>query len=110
VTGVLQYFQAKASIPQTSHVAETVQKNNKDNKEKKADNSGDFQKAMNTQMQYILPVMIAYFSYTLPVGLSLYWNIFSIFSIMQYRMLHKKVGDNKLSVIEEKKLKQLENK
>jgi YidC/Oxa1 family membrane protein insertase len=31
--------------------------------------------------------MIGWFSYTLPVGLSIYWNIFSIFSIWQYQQL-----------------------
>ena len=45
--------------------------------------SDDFQSAMNTQMKYMFPVMIGYFSYTLPLGLSLYWNIFSIFAILQ---------------------------
>jgi len=53
-------------------------------------NSGDFQKAMNTQMKFIFPLMIGWFSYTLPVGLSLYWNIFSLFSIMQYKKLKVK--------------------
>ncbi len=108
VTGILQYYQAKTSLPQTAAApANTeVKKDEKDGK--KSDTSADFQSAMNTQMKYILPVMIAYFSYTLPVGLSLYWNIFSLFSIMQYRSLHRKVGDEKLSIIEEKKLDQLD--
>ncbi|MEO6508597.1 MAG: YidC/Oxa1 family membrane protein insertase [Patescibacteria group bacterium] len=108
VTGILQFFQARASMPQTSHTPD-IKKDDKDS-EKKLDTGGDFQKAMSTQMQYILPVMIGYFSFTLPVGLSLYWNIFSIFSIIQYKMVHKKVGDEKLSVIEEKKLEQLTSK
>jgi YidC/Oxa1 family membrane protein insertase len=110
ITGVLQYFQAKASLPQTTQGPAMKEALKKDGKDKKPESTGDFQKAMNTQMQYILPVMIAYFSYTLPVGLSLYWNIFSIFSIIQYRSLHKKVGDEKLSEREEKKLEQLESK
>ena len=107
LTGILQYFQAKASLPQTT---QPIEKREEDSKDKKSDIGADMQKAMSTQMQYILPVMIAYFSFTLPVGLSLYWNIFSIFSIIQYRMVHKKVGDEKLSEIEEKKLVQLEAK
>jgi YidC/Oxa1 family membrane protein insertase len=106
LTGVLQYFQAKASLPQTKQPVQKTTDN--ESKDKKSDMGADMQKAMSTQMQYILPVMIAYFSFTLPVGLSLYWNIFSIFSIIQYRMVHKKVGDEKLSEIEEKKLEELQ--
>lgn len=107
ITAILQYYQAVVSLPQTSHISANKDAS-KDDKDKKPDTSGDFQKAMNTQMKYILPVMIGYFSFTLPVGLSLYWNIFSLFSILQYKLLHKKVGDKKLSVLEEKKFIQLE--
>ena len=96
VTGILQYFQAQASMPavqkQTSEVGLSKKggltsevKNKKD-----GDSQGDFQKAMNTQMKYLFPLMIGYFSYTLPVGLALYWNIFSIMGIMQYRQVNSK--------------------
>lgn len=98
LTGVLQYLQVKVSMPATqpltSEVKETkparLDTNNSDRTlqvDKNKDSSGDFQKAMNTQMKFIFPLMIGWFSYTLPVGLSLYWNIFSLFSIMQYRNL-----------------------
>jgi YidC/Oxa1 family membrane protein insertase len=40
-------------------------------------------------MKYFFPVMIGYFSYSLPLGLSLYWNIFSIFSIIQHMHLNR---------------------
>jgi len=89
-TGLLQYYQAKASIPDVkkkeAKTEPTQQKENAENKsqDKKPESfSDDFQSAMNTQMKYFFPVMIGFFSYTLPVGLSLYWNIFSLFSIMQ---------------------------
>lgn len=81
LTGILQYFQAVSMtpMPSTSQV-------NQDGKNKKDDGS-DFQKAMTTQMKYMFPIMIGWFSYTLPIGLSLYWNIFSLFSIIQGRKL-----------------------
>lgn len=81
ITGVLQYLQVQVTMPPnpTPKTTEVV-----DEKDKKED-SGDFQKAMNTQMKYIFPFMIGWFSYSLPIGLSLYWNIFSLFSIMQYK-------------------------
>jgi YidC/Oxa1 family membrane protein insertase len=92
VTAVLQYFQASASMPQMSSTA--VVKVDKDKKtgkdgDKKSD-SDDFQKAMNTQMKYLFPLMIGWFSYKLPIGLALYWNIFSIMGIMQYKEINSK--------------------
>lgn len=43
----------------------------------------DFATTFQTQSVYIFPVMIAFFSFSLPVGLSLYWNTFTIFGIIQ---------------------------
>ncbi len=89
ITGILQYFQAQASMPQPNTTAAVVPVG-KDNKDKKTDGQGDFQKAMNTQMKYMFPIMIGWFSYTLPIGLALYWNIFSIMGIMQYKKVNNK--------------------
>jgi YidC/Oxa1 family membrane protein insertase len=72
----------------------------KDGKEKEPSTAEDFQKAMNTQMRYFFPIMIGYFSYSLPVGLSLYWNIFSIFSIIQHYRL--KSVNGKTQIVEVK--------
>ncbi len=96
VTGILQYFQAQVSMPKASTTSLVVTKDGKD-KDKKPDGQGDFQKAMNTQMKYMFPIMIGWFSYTLPVGLALYWNIFSIMGIMQYRKTNNKsqISNNK---------------
>jgi YidC/Oxa1 family membrane protein insertase len=43
----------------------------------------DFQSAIQTQSLFIFPIMIGWFSFTLPFGLSLYWNTFTIFGILQ---------------------------
>lgn len=79
ITGILQYYQVKAMSP--AKKPEVVVKNKE--KDKKAE--PDMQTMMGTQMQFMFPLMLGYLSYTLPVGLSLYWNIFSIFSILQYQ-------------------------
>ncbi|MFH0773752.1 MAG: YidC/Oxa1 family membrane protein insertase [bacterium] len=89
VTGVLQYFQTVSTTagmmpPQASASTKAI-----DGKDKKSSSGDDFQKAMNTQMKYIFPFMIGWFALRMPIGLALYWNIFSIFSIIQYE-LHKK--------------------
>lgn len=90
VTGILQYFQtisttaSMAPAPATSNVVHV----GKDGK-KESSTGDDFQKAMNTQMKYVFPFMIGWFAFSMPIGLALYWNIFSVFSIIQYE-LHKK--------------------
>ncbi|OGK37875.1 hypothetical protein A3F03_01505 [Candidatus Roizmanbacteria bacterium RIFCSPHIGHO2_12_FULL_41_11] len=98
ITAVLQFFQAQTTLLPTSKPDEkkklSLEKDSK-NKDKKESSTGeDFQKAMNTQMKYFFPLMIGYFSYTLPIGLSLYWNIFSIFSIIQHATMKKPDGQS----------------
>lgn len=88
ITAILQFFQAQATMPALAPAASSDL--DKKDKEGKKDTGGDFQKAMNTQMKYIFPLMIGWFSLRMPVGLSLYWNIFSLFSIMQYKQMQKK--------------------
>lgn len=79
ITAVLQYYQVKVSTPAQPNLPTTDKKGGQE----------DFQKAMTSQMKYIFPLLIGWFAYTLPVGLSLYWNVFSLFSIIQYRKLNK---------------------
>lgn len=72
ITGFLQFIQSKMMFPK------------KKEGEVKKD---DFASVFQTQTIYIFPVMIAVFSYTLPIGLSLYWNTFTLFGIIQqYRI------------------------
>lgn len=84
ITGFLQYYQVHVSTPPAPSKDEM-----KLDKKKEPSATEDFQKAMNTQMKFIFPVLIGWFSFQFPIGLSLYWNIFSIFSIMQYKNMHK---------------------
>ena len=74
LTGVFQFIQSKMLIPQVSQKA-VVKKG-----EEKKD---DFATAFQSQSLYIFPVMIGFFSYSFPIGLSLYWNTFTIFGIIQ---------------------------
>lgn len=79
ITTVLQFVQSKMMMP-----VQPVDKN-KESKD-------DFQKAMQTQMIYFLPFLIGFFSFTFPVGLSLYWNTFTAFGIIQQYLLNRKNG------------------
>jgi YidC/Oxa1 family membrane protein insertase len=94
ITGILQYFQAVSMTPPAAK---------QENEKNKKEGGDDFQKAMNTQMKFMFPIMIGWFSYTLPVGLSLYWNIFSLFSIYQGKQLKVDSDKQKNGVILSKK-------
>lgn len=78
LTGLLQFIQSKMmfSKPQESDKKALAIKA----PQKKND---DFASIFQTQSLYIFPVMIGFFSYTFPVGLSLYWNTFTVFGIIQ---------------------------
>lgn len=71
ITGVLQLIFSKMMAPEKPYEA-------------KAD---DFQATFAKQSLYILPVMIGVFSFQLPFGLSLYWNAFTLFGIIQQYFL-----------------------
>jgi len=74
LTGVFQFIQSKMML--TAKPKNAVVKKD----EKKKD---DFATAFQSQSLYIFPFMIAFFSWGFPIGLSLYWNTFTIFGIIQ---------------------------
>lgn len=76
LTAGFQFIQAKMMAPAVAAEEKIVEK-----VEKKKES--DFQTAFQTQSLYIFPLMIGFFSWTLPVGLSFYWNTFTIFGIIQ---------------------------
>lgn len=71
VTGLLQFILSKMMLPAVAVKAK----------------KDDFQSAFAKQSLYIFPVMIGFFSYSFPFGLSLYWNAFTIFGILQQYIL-----------------------
>lgn len=75
ITGVLQYVQSRMMNPPSP----TAVKNT---------SQDDFSAAFQTQSLYIFPIMIAFFSFSLPLGLSLYWNTFTLFGILQQQKIH----------------------
>lgn len=70
-TGLFQFIQSKMMFPS---VPKTEGSGKKDD---------SFASVFQSQSTYIFPIMIAVFSFTLPLGLSLYWNAFTIFGIIQ---------------------------
>ena len=55
----------------------------KASEDKKQDGASEFAQAFQTQSLYIFPLMLGYLSYSFPIGLSLYWNTFTLFGILQ---------------------------
>ncbi len=73
LTGLFQFVQSKMMAPEGTKVPKTGKK------ESLEDTMGQVQ----SQMTFVMPLMIAFFSYGFPVGLSLYWNTFTIIGIIQ---------------------------
>lgn len=73
ITGLLQFVQSKMMIPHTV----------KAEKKEGSPQMEDTMAQVQSQMIYLMPAMIAFFSYGFPVGLSLYWNAFTIIGIIQ---------------------------
>ncbi len=77
LTGASQYIQSKMMIPK------------QDPSKKTKSSGGDFAAAFQTQSLYIFPLMIGFFSYQFPSGLSLYWITFTVFGIIQQYLMQK---------------------
>lgn len=80
ITGVGQYIQSKMLSTQSAATKAVVKKKTNDDKKEGIE---DTMASMQSQMTLIMPLMIAFFSYGFPVGLSLYWNTFTVIGIIQ---------------------------
>lgn len=77
LVGVSMYFQQKLTMPPVTVASQSDSSSNP---------------AFNTQkmMGTIMPVMIAFISFSLPSGLSLYWFTSTLFDIIQKLVINKK--------------------
>lgn len=82
LTGVFQLIQSKMMSPAPSSKPKEIEKPKPDG-DKKGDSMEDTMSQMQGQMVFLMPAMIAFFSYGFPLGLSLYWNTFTIIGIIQ---------------------------
>lgn len=73
-TGIFQFIQSKMMITPADP---------KDKKPAKKEQMEDFAATFQKQSLYLLPVMIGVFAWNFSIGLSLYWNTFTIFGIIQ---------------------------
>ncbi len=73
ITAFLQYWMTKTSSFQMEEGGET----------------SEFQQVFQMQTKILFPLFLGWISYTFPVGLSLYWNFFTLLSIWQMRGLRR---------------------
>jgi len=90
ITAAFQFIQSKMmmTVVKTEEaIVAHVQGKGKSSSAKatadKPDMASDFAKTFQTQSLYIFPLMLGYLSYSFPIGLSLYWNTFTLFGILQ---------------------------
>ena len=80
ITAVLQLIQSKMMAPEKA-LKEYPSDSPKEKKEKEG--IEDSMVAMQSQMMYMMPLMVGYFAFQFPIGLALYWNTFTIIGIIQ---------------------------
>lgn len=85
VTGALTFVQTKMSMPKT---VKLYPSDSPKEKKEKAD-SQDMMGQMQSQMLYMMPVMITFFGFSFPVGLAFYWNVYTIVGILQQYQVSK---------------------
>ncbi len=83
VTAVLTFVQSKMTLPKpVKHYPSDSPKEGKE-KESLEDSMGQVQ----SQMVFLMPIMIGYFAFSFPIGLAIYWNTYTILGIIQqYRI------------------------
>ena len=83
ITAGLTFLQTKMMAPK--QIKEYPSDSAKEKKEKES--IEDATTAMQSQMTFMMPLMIGFFSYQFPVGLALYWNTLTLLGIFQqYRI------------------------
>ncbi len=85
ITAALQWYQTKLMMPPSAKPAMDKPALDKEKKD-------DMAATMQNQMNIIFPLMIGWFAFSFPVGLSLYWNTFTVLGIMQQIEINKKNG------------------
>lgn len=75
ITAGLTFLQSKMMV--------TPQPPAEKGNDKKSGGMEDTMSSMQSQMAYLMPLMIGYFAFQFPVGLAIYWNTFTIIGIIQ---------------------------
>ncbi|OGE18652.1 hypothetical protein A3J19_03880 [Candidatus Daviesbacteria bacterium RIFCSPLOWO2_02_FULL_41_8] len=79
LTAALTFVQSKMTLPKPVKTYPSDSPKEKKEKEGLEESMGQVQ----SQMVYLMPVMIGFFAYQFPVGLAIYWNAYTILGIIQ---------------------------
>ncbi len=79
LTAALTFVQSKMALPKAIKTYPSDSPKEKKEKEGIEDSMSQIQ----SQMVYMMPVMIGYFTFTFPTGLAIYWNTYTILGIIQ---------------------------
>ena len=79
VTAALTFVQSKMAMPKP--VKRYPSDSPKEVKEKEGMEESMSQ--VQSQMVYLMPIMIGYFAFSFPIGLAIYWNTYTILGIIQ---------------------------
>lgn len=82
VTAFFQFIQTKMLINPSTQKEQNVKKPKLGEKGQE-----DMMASIQSQMSFLGPAMIGVFSFGFPIGLSLYWNTFTIFGIIQQYLI-----------------------
>ena len=80
VAGITQFFQIKLSLPPAV----------KNDPDAKPSFKNEFTKSLNTQMRFVLPLIVFGVSYSLSAAVALYWATSNIFSIVHELYVKRK--------------------
>lgn len=81
LAGISQYVQVHLMLPKVEPKNKNHQKTFKD----------DLMRSMNTQMRFIMPVIVFFISYSLPAAIALYWITSNMFMIFQEIFVKRKM-------------------
>ncbi|MCL4385435.1 MAG: YidC/Oxa1 family membrane protein insertase [Cyanobacteria bacterium] len=73
LTGLTQFFQVQLSLPKPALKVSDGQEVSFKN---------DFARSMDIQMRYVMPIVIAFISLSLPAAVALYWVTSNLFSVI----------------------------
>src|SRR3990167_8014504 len=79
LTAALTFVQSKMTLPKPVKTYPSDSPKEKKEKEGLEESMGQVQ----SQMVYLMPVMIGYFAFSFPIGLAIYWNTYTILGIIQ---------------------------
>jgi len=88
LTGITQFFHTKLSMSKIEKPATKTKFGEGSVKD-------DFARTMKLQMRYVLPVFVAFISYTLSAAIAIYWTTSNIFHILQELYVIKVVKKDK---------------